>query len=208
MKLSKFEKFLVCIIVASLAVAAFGGFCTNCKKPNNIYAFYCNYCSEPLFTKNEPEPVVIPHEEAIIGRWKTLFEYYYEYEFFLTAPARATTAAETRNMSRAYTPNGIFSAAVTEHGILKVMIWLLFTRAKAKTQEPALTVIHTNSTRIIQSLKLQDFATMQHGLKFPKKLNNKIKRTPFQSRCAFYVLIILIRSAEKESSGFPLLLPR
>ncbi|MBQ3604352.1 MAG: hypothetical protein IJA02_10960 [Clostridia bacterium] len=88
MKLTKIEKILTCIlaciIVASFAVAAFGGFCKSCKKPNNIYATYCNYCAEPLFVKEKPkrEPVIIPHEEAIIGRWKTLFEYYYEYEFF------------------------------------------------------------------------------------------------------------------------------
>ena len=81
MKLTKIEKFFVCLIVALLAVAAFGGFCKNCKKPNSIYATYCNYCAEPLFVKNKPEPVVIPHEEAIIGQWKTVFCYYYEYEF-------------------------------------------------------------------------------------------------------------------------------
>ena len=82
MKLKKFDKILIGIVAVSVVVAAFGGFCKNCKKPNNIYASYCNYCAEPLFIKNKPEPVVIPHEEAIIGRWKTLFEYYYEYEFF------------------------------------------------------------------------------------------------------------------------------
>ena len=50
---------------------------------NSLYASYCNFCSDPLFEDNEiTEPVLIPHEEAILGQWKTLFEYYYEYEFF------------------------------------------------------------------------------------------------------------------------------
>ena len=81
-KLKIFDGIIIGIVVVSLAVAAFGGICKNCRKPNNIYARYCNYCAEPLFKKAEPEPVAVPREEAIIGQWKTLFCYYYEYEFF------------------------------------------------------------------------------------------------------------------------------
>lgn len=82
MKSNKVDKTLCVIIVVLLVFIVFGDCCDNCKMPNSVFASYCNYCSESLLLKSETKHETVSQEEAILGKWKTLFEYYYEYEFF------------------------------------------------------------------------------------------------------------------------------
>lgn len=84
MRFTKGEKKFIGI---GLLIAFFfflaGNWCQNCKMGNIMLAAYCNYCSEPLYQTNGDKPHnELPHEEAIVGKRKTVYEYYYEYDFF------------------------------------------------------------------------------------------------------------------------------
>lgn len=83
MRFTKTKKTIMCLaFVFVIILILFGSRCKSCKMLNSVFAAYCNYCSEPLLKEKTTEHVEVPHEEAILGQWKTLFEYYYEYEFF------------------------------------------------------------------------------------------------------------------------------